>query len=363
MRILHFYLIRQVLSTLVMTVVVFTFILLLGSVLKEVLTLLVNGQANPLQVFKAIVFLIPYVLVFALPMGLLTATLLVFGRFSADQELTAARASGISLLSLVSPILMLALLFSFLCAYINLDLGPRSREAYKQLLFQIGMAKPSGWILPNQYVQLDHYAIYTGEKNGDELKDIVIFDISEKEQRWFKAPEGRLDVDTTNSQISLTLIDAVGVFRRGANVTGSEGETMVISIEIPKYSPPEEPDLSDMSYSQLRQKLASLKALGGNTETLMPVLVQMHRQISFSFASFGFALIGIPLGIRTHRKETTIGMAISLVLVLVYYSFIMLAETFETRADLKPYLILWLPNFFFQILGAFLLWRADRRVS
>ena len=389
MRTLHLYLTRQVLATLVMTVLVFTFVLLLGNVLKEIIGLLVNRQASFSLVLQALVLLVPWVMVFALPIGLLTATLLVFGRFSADQELTAVRANGISLVALAMPILLLSVALSGVSAVFNLQIAPQCRVAYKHLLERAGLEISGELLVAGRFSDdLPGYTIYVGKKNGDELEHISLSkrEAGEAVLR-VNSRRGKYTLDKAARKVTLVLQDAQFAERVGESwQTGFLGEYTTKPIDLnPLSKGQEEPKLSEMTFSQLRDKLRELEeadrqspAIGKQgTEALraemrkleqmkrdltMPVKVQLHRQISFSFACIGFTLVGIPLGLRAHRRETSAGVAMAIVLVLIYYSFIILGQSLETRSEFAPYLIVWLPNFIFQAVGAVLLWRANRGV-
>ena len=362
MKTLHLYLTRQVLATLLMTVAVFTFVLLLGNVLKEILNLLVNRQVTLLVVAQAVGLLIPFVLVFALPMGFLTATLLVFGRFSADNELTAARASGISLLSLVTPILLLSVLMSGVSALINTTIGPASRVAYKRLLAEHGAARFERLIPERTFVKdFSGWIVYFGKVRGSNVQDVLLYELDksrERVQTTYRAARGTIMLDPSKRKASLDLFDVWQVMILEGQRHAMFAEEAPVTLDLPERVE-SEPGLSDMTFSQLQSKRTELESKG---ITATPVEVIMNSQVSFSFACIAFTLIGIPLGIRTHRRETSVGIAIGLVLVMVYYAFIFLGQSLQTKPQFAPHLIVWVPNFLFQVFGAWLLWRANKGV-
>jgi len=311
------------------------------------------------------------------------ATLLIFGRFSADQELTAARASGISLLSLVSPVLLLSLALCALSAFVNLEIAPRCRVAYKNLLFKVRVELSNVQLPEGRFIKdFPGYVFYVGKTRKGLLQDVMVYYLGDKTNSTWTAhaPTGRIDLNATNQSITLYLNDAKGTL---AGSQGGSGDFVMSFKLTPQEKNNELPKISEMTLTQLWDELHDLErrvalpqALANLSKEQLqskrqewrkqrkdltsPVRVQIHQQVAFSFACFGFTLIGIPLGIRVHRRETNIGIAIALMLVAIYYSFILVAQALDTRPECAPHLILWLPNFIFQAIGSILLWRANR---
>lgn len=367
-----------------MTVGVFTFVVMLFNVLKEILPLLVGGQVKLPLVLKALALLMPFAVVYALPMGFITAALIVFGRFSADQELTAARAGGVSLLSLISPIIILSLLCCGLSAWFNLEIGPESRVAYLNLRNELKGELVSAQIPEDQIVRdIPGYLFYTEKNRGGKLENVEIFKLEPGTNVPYevKAPTGEIRTDLIAKKLMITLDDAEIIKVYPHTQVTSVGEFPYVFDLNVNSNQVYKPKISDMTFRQLEEEMHDLETIrvpvtatneAGLRQQMEqfrmqrqdwtePVRVEMNRQISFSFACFGFTLVGIPLSIRVHRRETNIGIAMALLLVVIYYSFFLLGESLSTRPELVPQLILWLPNLLFQTVGAVLLWRANRQ--
>jgi lipopolysaccharide export LptBFGC system permease protein LptF len=228
--------------------------------------------------------------------------------------------------------------------------------------------------------------LYIGKNRNGELEDVKVFFLQDETNMVGKvdSPRGRLRIDTTNQIVTLLLFDTQGVSGDGTD-SGRSGDMEFTFDLSTAQKAAQKPAIRDMTFFELRRELREMeqrispplaldqardpesmnrkdslkKEQKSVTERMR---VQLHRQIAFSFACFGFTLVGIPLGIRAHRRETNAGIAMTLVLVMIYYGLIITAQSFYTRPELVPHLFMWLPNFIFQAVGAVLLWRANRGI-
>ena len=102
MKIIDRYIGRQLLVNLIFAIVVLSFVLVIGNIFRKLLPLLVNHDLPVDYLIGFVAYVLPFSLIFTIPWGLLTAVLLVFGRLSADNELTALRSNDIRNIERVS---------------------------------------------------------------------------------------------------------------------------------------------------------------------------------------------------------------------------------------------------------------------
>jgi len=377
MNILQWYIIRQILSSQIIAVVVFTFILLLGNILKEIINLIISNDLDLWLVLRALMYLVPYALVFAVPISLLTATFMVFSKLSAENELTAIRNSGLSIKALIFPVILLSLVFCMVCAILNLNVGPLCRRAYKQLITDTISTSQKLVIPEGRFVDFGDSVLYVSKVKDTNLENLILYRFKDGQKiQDIRAPRGRVVLNPDSNELSIVMENAWILIRESLSQTNS----LNLPEDTPKPQPAKwrplfvnefsqsiadisklnfsikKPKLSELTYNEL---LAEKKIRQSQGIDITPVLFQINRQISFSLACFSFVLIAIPLGIKTHKKEININVAVALILLFIYYSFIVTANSLDLQPQYYPQLIVWLPNLLFQAIGSILLMYVD----
>ena len=369
MKILPKYITRQMVITLFLTVGVFTFVLLLARMLKQLSDLLVNRQVGFEVVGWFVLLLMPYVLSFSLPMAILAATLLVFGRMSADNEITAMRASGIGLGRVAAPVILLAVTMSAACFYINASLTPLCRFKFRTLFLQLSIDNPMALLEEGSYIKdFPGYVVYVGRKKGNVVEDVNLYalDTNGNVLSSLRAQKGLVKGDPQTRKLLLDLYDVRGDLRDPSDPTnvrkirpGTTAKRYPVELDIGQAF--RQASLSrrlpDLLFGELQAEIQNLRSKG-----IYPAaaLMEAHQRIASAIACIAFTLIAIPLGIKTSRRETSIGIALSLGLALIWYLVLVVANTLRNRPQFYPEAILWTPNLIFELMGLWLLWRVSR---
>ena len=369
MKILPKYITRQLSITLIFSLGVFTFVLLLARILRQLSEMLVNRQVGLAIVAQFIVLMLPYVLSFTLPMAMLAATLLVFGRLSADNELTAIRASGVGLGRVAAPVIVLAALLGGVCFYVTASLAPQCGFQFRTLFLHLSTNNPMALLEENAYIKdFPGYVIRVAHKKGNTIRDVEIFTLNDKGEviSRLRAQTGIVTGKPAEGKLLLDLYKVTGDLRDEKDpsnihkiTSGTTADHYPVELDIKQAFRQARAarELPDLAFGEVLDEIARRRAAGVYPAA---ALMEAHQRVAGAVACVAFTLIGIPLGIKTSRRETSIGIALSLGLALIYYFTMVVANTLRDRPGYFPEAILWTPNLIFELLGIWLLWRVSR---
>lgn len=382
MKILTLHLIRSVALSSLAGIGVFVFILITGNALRDIVGLFAEGYLPISFLRDLILLLVPYAFSFAMPLGVLIAILLVMGRLSANQELTALRAAGISLGAIAAPVLFVALCGSALAAYINAVHAPAARATYRAILNDLIREDPLRFIVPRAFIHdFPGYVLYVGEKEEDRMRQFWLWELDARQRalRLLRAEEGSFAFDESKDALILTLREGFTELRDTSDPDNLQALQPTLSFRDATIRLPlanllgaanKPRRAKDLTLAELldRRAHAAAELEASDPEVARQAKVDYHRyqyyisrHFAMAFSVFSLALFAIPLGIRVGRTETYANFVIALGISMAYYFAVILLGWTVERPGLRPELLVWLPNLVAQGLGFWLLRRAAAR--
>lgn len=367
---IHRYIAREVGVPTLLALVVFTFVLLMGRILK-LMELVVNKGVPAIEILQLFSFLIPTFLVITLPLAFLLGVMLGFGRLSSDSEIIALKASGVSLYYMFRPVLVLAVLTALLTGLLTLVLGPAGNRAFREQIFNIAAKRANVGIQPHIFnAEFDDLVLYIDEedKENNIFKGVMISD-----QRTGTSPsiifaqQGRIFSDP--EALTLTLRIENGAIHRAT--PGKEADQIIrfstYDVNLNMGQQLEQAEKRPPKPAEIRShELAKALFPDSGTSPKNPKMaIEFHSRLIFPLAPLLFALVGVPLGVHSQRSGRSGNFSIALFVFLSYYLSLSLAETLVVESNFPAALSLWFPSLLFFIGGLILFQRAaqERRLS
>ncbi len=365
MKILNWYVTRGFLVAFFMAILVLTFGMT-GANLVKVLVYVSQGVSF-WDFCRFTVSILPIILTFTVPWAVMVAVMVVFGRMSADNEITAMRACGVSIMQIVSPILIITFLLTLLCLYLQVEIGPpllgRSRSIMKEAVIN----RPMSIFEPGKPIEYEDTIIYIDDKSGtNQLKGVQMYRMTDNNSaiaQDISAETGEILVDEEKQVMTIVLYNCL-ISDKFSDRTGSIerlfSKEMRFGFDYGSEinNAPVTNRAKFMRLTDLMGRIRLTREINRDTTELE---VELNQRIAFALSPVAFLLLGLPLAIRTSRRETSVGLFLSVILAGVFFLSIILCESLCSYPKLYPQYLLWLPNIIFQALGAWMTYRISQR--
>ena len=354
-----------VLVSLIVLFIIFTFFELIGDILRYRTPLVVVGDY--------LLNLVPFILNLVLPLCSLVAVLITFGALNRNSELTAMKATGISLYRIVAPMLVVATLLSGLLFIFDETYLPAANRRQEALLSEIkgkpaqtflrpdrkwmsGQSSASGDTTTNdEPTRIFYYQFF--DPGNNVFANLTVFEFQPGTfnlTRRIFAQSARWD-DNLNGWV---FEDGWQRTFRGESTASYQPFAVSTFPEIheqPSYFKKEDRQSEQMSYTELATYINDLKQSGFDT---MRLRVQLNRKLAYPLMTLVLAILAIPFSLFAGKRGGIAGVGTAIGVAICYW---VIAGIFENLGDvnsLPAILAAWSPDLLFAIAGTYLLLRT-----
>jgi LPS export ABC transporter permease LptF/LPS export ABC transporter permease LptG len=302
-------------------------------------------------VYGVALALLPNVLVFTIPMAVLSGTIIGLGRMGSDSELVAMRAAGVSTFRILWPALALGAIATIAGLYLNLQEAPRAQQQLRVVLVRSALYKLDSPVEPRTFTtDIPGHVIYVrdGDKARGEWGRVFIQSQAADHSIFLTTAKlGRIDASAEKSELVLQdavrtklpapdardqsyTVERLTQFRFEFNI----GRSGLLASMHKSDSNPDE-----MDWSELRQFAAQST---GREQREAEML--LYKRLAFSLSPLLFALFGAALALRVRRGGRGLGVLLSLLVLLIYYLFTLAGDQMARAGSLPAWLGAWLAS-------------------
>ncbi len=357
------YIFREILTPALIALIALTFVLV-GRELSALLELVVRRSATGHELFSIIAAIVPGALIFTIPTAVLVGVLTGFGRLSSDSESVAFRAAGLSMATILRPVLALGVLAWGVNMVLSVWIAPTAAANLRQLTRSIGIRQLALELQPRVFNEdVEDLVLYVQDisPDGSEWRGILLANLEDPDEpKVIFARSGQLVSDPDNEQYQVTLsAGSRHVVSPLAPDRYSSTQFDTLTLPVPISTEPTDTTESTPVELSTRDLWTAVRA----DEATYGEQVEFHRRLALPFASLAFALIGFPLGLSTKRGGRSLGLVVSAALMLIYYMVFIGGTQIAGNAQMSPFLGTWGANLGFTLLGVGLLLRSERERS
>lgn len=399
MKILTRYILKELLGPTFLGFLFYTFIILMRQ-LFDLAGMIITRSLPVSTILELLLLSLPNIVVLTLPMSLLFGILIAVGRLSADSEIIAMRALGISMRTIHRPVFIFSFLMLLLNLYLMNFVLPRGNTELVKLRAELFTSQIEKEIRPKVfYDEYENLMIYvndvdprTGQWHGVFVADSRTEDSDEPKQQTATTPQqliraarqreqSAFNAQRSSQRIIIAKSGTLSIIRQSKQVW------MNLRDADTHFWDPKKADRYDLNHNGVQRMrlpdrfttdasglvLRSLRELnliellqqakisnGVDPEINRLAWVEIHKKFAIPFACVVFGVLGLPLGITNRRGGKSSGFSLSIAIIMFHYVMINNGEHLAAVGKISPAVGMWAADVILLVVGIFLLARANR---